>query len=63
MYERGSIIQQLEERLGQSNLLEECQDFINRVIECRHQKGNDKAEEEIWVIMPMQDRWPLKQRR
>ena len=38
MYERGSIIQQLEERLGQSNLLEECQDFINRVIECRHQR-------------------------
>ena len=38
MYERGSIVQQLEERLGHSNLLEECQDFINRVIECRHQR-------------------------
>ena len=29
MYERCSIVQQLEERLGQSNLLKECQDFIN----------------------------------
>ena len=38
MYERGSIVQQLEERLGHSNLLEECQDFIYRVIECRHQR-------------------------
>ena len=38
MYERDSIVQQLEERLGQSNLVEECQDFINRVIECRHQR-------------------------
>ena len=39
-YERDSIVQQLEEKLGQdlSNLLEECQDFINRVIECRHHR-------------------------
>ena len=38
IYERCSIVQQLEERLGHSNLLEECQEFINRVIECRHQR-------------------------
>ena len=38
MYERSSIVHQLEERLGQSNIVKECQDFINRVIECRHQR-------------------------
>ena len=38
MYERCSIVQQLEERLGQNNLMKECQDFINRVIECKHQR-------------------------
>ena len=38
MYERSSIVHQLEERLGQSNIIKECQDFINRVIECRHQR-------------------------
>ena len=39
-YERDSIVQQLEEKLEQdhSNLLEECQDFIKRIIECRHHK-------------------------
>ena len=38
MYERNSIVHQLEERLGHSNIIKECQDFINRVIECRHQR-------------------------
>ena len=38
MYERSSIVHQLEERLGQSNIIKECQDFINRVIECRYQR-------------------------
>ena len=40
MYERDSIVQQLEEKLeqDQSNLLEECQDFIQRVIECKHHR-------------------------
>ena len=38
MYERNSIAHQLEERLGHSNIVKECQDFINRVIECRHQR-------------------------
>ena len=39
-YERDSIVQQLEEKLEQDqiNLLEECQDFIKRVIECRHHR-------------------------
>ena len=39
-YERDSIVQQLEEKLEQdhSNLLEECQDFIKRIIECRHHR-------------------------
>ena len=42
MYERDSIIQQLEEKLkmkqDQNNTLEECQDFIQRVIESRHHR-------------------------
>ena len=39
-YERDSIIKQLEEKLEQdpSNLLQECQDFIKRIIECRHHR-------------------------
>ena len=39
-YERDSIIQQLEKKLeqDQSNLLQECQDFIKRIIECRHHR-------------------------
>ena len=39
-YERNSIVQQLEEKFEQdhSNLLEECQDFIKRIIECRHHR-------------------------
>ena len=39
-YERDSIVQQLEEKLkhkqNQSNIIEGCQDFIQRVIESRH---------------------------
>ena len=40
MYERNSIVQQLEEKLEQdhSNLLEECQDYIKIIIECRHHR-------------------------
>ena len=42
MYERDSIIQQLEEKLklkqDQNNILEECQDVIQRVIESRHHR-------------------------
>ena len=40
MYERDSIVQQLEDKLeqDQSNLLEKCKDFIKRVIECRHHR-------------------------
>ena len=39
-YERDSIVQQLEEILKQdhSNILEKCQDFIQRIIECRHHR-------------------------
>ena len=47
MYERNSIVHQLEERLGHSNIIKECQDFINRVIECRHQRVMDQAKGEI----------------
>ena len=40
MYERDSIVQQLDEKLeqDQSNILEECQDFIQRAIESRHHR-------------------------
>ena len=37
-YEKDSIVQQLGEKLEQSNILEECKDFIKRVIECRHHR-------------------------
>ena len=39
MYERVAIVQQLEEKLDQNKeILEECHDFIKRVIEARHQR-------------------------
>ena len=50
MYERCSIVQQLEERLGHSNLLEECQEFINRVIECRHQRVMTRQKRKIELL-------------
>ena len=40
MYDRDSIVQQLEVKLeqDQNKVLEECQDFIQRVIEARHHR-------------------------
>ena len=39
MYEREAIVQQLEEKLDwNKEILEECHDFIKRVIEARHHR-------------------------
>ena len=39
MFEREAIVQQLEEKLDQNKeILEDCHNFIKRVLEARHQR-------------------------
>ena len=40
MYEKKAIIQQIEDKLD-NNIMEECNNFIKRVIEVRHQRVLD----------------------
>ena len=48
MYEREAIVQQLEDKLDQNkNILEECHDFIKRVIEARHQRVWDQQKKNL----------------
>ena len=38
MYEKELVCNQLEERLKHSTILEDCKNFIQRIIESRHQR-------------------------
>ena len=41
IYEREAIVQQSEEKLDHNTILEECNNFIKRVVEARHQRVLD----------------------
>ena len=50
MYRRNSYLHQLERVLDEKTL-EECKEFINRVIECRHNRvfNRQKAKFEVLI--------------
>ena len=49
MYEKEAIVQQLEEKLDH-NIMEECNNFIKRVIEARHQRVLDRQKRKLELL-------------
>ena len=51
MYEKEAIVQQLEDKLDHNNIiLEECNNFIKRVIEARHQRVLDQQKRKFELL-------------
>ena len=50
MYEKKAIIQQLEEKLDHNTILEECKNFIKRVVEVRHQTVLDQQKKKFELL-------------
>ena len=50
MYEKEAIVQQLEDKLDHNIILEECNNFIKRVVEARHQRLLDQQKRKFELL-------------
>ena len=50
MYEKEAIVQQLGEKLDHNTILEECNNFIKRVVEVRHQKALEQQKRKFELL-------------
>ena len=51
MYKRDTNLHQLERVLLDQHSIEECKNFIKRVIECRHRRGLDRQRAKFEVLV------------